>query len=104
MASQHDRVASADLADQVLSRTIAPAAHNHPHDHDDDEHDDHDHAFELQEMVRIALVALAAAAVWFRLWEPLTVVSVIGIAGLLIGGWPIFKEGFENLIDRKSVV
>ena len=104
MTLQHDQAALADLADQVLSRTIAPAAHNHAHDHDDDDHHDHDHAFEWQEMVRIALVALAAAAVWFRLWEPLTVVSVIGIAGLLIGGWPIFKEGFENLIAKRMTM
>ena len=96
MASQHDQVDSVDLAEQVLSRTIAPAAHNHAHDHDDDDHHDHDHdhdhAFEWQEMVRIALVALAAAAVWFRLWEPLTFVSVIGIAGLFIGAGPFSRK------------
>lgn len=106
MTLPQDRAALPDLADQVSSRTIAPAAHDHPHDHDhhDDDHHGHDHAFEWQEMVRIALVALAAAAVWFRLWEPLTAVSVIGVAGLLIGGWPIFKEGFENLIAKRMTM
>jgi len=36
----------------------------------DDQHSDHEQAFEWVELVRIAFVALAAAAVWFRVWEP----------------------------------
>ena len=59
---------------------------------------------EWAEPVRIALVALAAAAVWFRLWEPFPHVSVIGIAATLIGGYPIFKEAFENIVERKMTM
>ena len=55
-------------------------------------------------MARIAVVALAAGAVWLRLWEPFSAVSAIGIAGLLIGGWPIFKEAFENLIAKRMTM
>ena len=55
-------------------------------------------------MVRIALVALAAAVVWFRLWEPVSALSVVGVAGLLIGGWPIYKEALENLIARRMTM
>ena len=55
-------------------------------------------------MARIALVAIASAAVWFRIWEPVQSVSVIGVVGLLIGGWPIFKEAFENLISRRMTM
>ena len=55
-------------------------------------------------MVRIAIVAIASAAVWFRIWEPLQSVSVIGVVGLLVGGWPIFKEAFENLISRRMTM
>ena len=49
-------------------------------------------------------MALAAAAVWFRLWEPFPHVSVIGIAAALIGGYPIFKEAFENIVERKMTM
>jgi heavy metal translocating P-type ATPase len=56
------------------------------------------------ELVRIAFVALAAAAVWFRLWEPFSHISVIGIAAALIGGYPIFKEAFENVVERKMTM
>jgi heavy metal translocating P-type ATPase len=67
-------------------------------------HSEHDHPFEWSEIVRIAFVALAAAAVWFRLWEPFPHVSVIGIAATLIGGYPIFKEAFENIAERKMTM
>jgi heavy metal translocating P-type ATPase len=47
---------------------------------------------------------LAAAAVWFRLWEPFPHVSVIGIVAALIGAYPIFKEAFENIVERKMTM
>jgi heavy metal translocating P-type ATPase len=68
------------------------------------EHEEHGHGVEWTELVRIAFVALAAAAVWFRLWEPFAHFSVIGIAAALIGGYPIFKEAFENIVERKMTM
>ena len=68
------------------------------------EHEQHDHGVEWAELARIAFVAMAAAAVWFRLWEPFPHISVIGIVATLIGGYPIFKEAFENIIERKMTM
>ena len=51
-------------------------------------------------VARVALVALAAAAVGFRLWEPLRPLSVIGLTATLVGGWPIFREALEHLRER----
>src|SRR5579872_4895856 len=68
------------------------------------EHEQHDHGVEWAELARIAFVALAAAAVWFRLWEPFPHISVIGVAATLIGGYPIFKEAFENIVERKMTM
>jgi heavy metal translocating P-type ATPase len=68
------------------------------------EHEDHGHGVEWAELIRIAFVAFAAAAVWFRLWEPFPHISVIGIAATLIGGYPIFKEAFENILERKMTM
>jgi heavy metal translocating P-type ATPase len=65
---------------------------------------EHEHGFEWVEIIRIAFVAMAAAAVWFRLWEPFPHISVIGIAAALIGGYPIFKEAFENIVERKMTM
>jgi heavy metal translocating P-type ATPase len=63
-----------------------------------------EHGFEWIDLVRIGFVALAAAAVWFRLWEPFPRVSVIGILAALIGGYPIFREAFDNLVERKMTM
>jgi heavy metal translocating P-type ATPase len=68
------------------------------------EREEHGHRAEWAELVRIGFVALAAAAVWFRLWEPFPRISVIGIAAALIGGYPIFKEAFENIVERKMTM
>src|SRR5579863_5872279 len=77
----------------------------HPHHEEGygEEHD-HEHAFELVEVLRVLFVALAAAAVWFHLWEPFHRVSVIGLAATLIGGYPIFKEAVENIIERRMTM
>lgn len=94
--------------DTIEARLIAPAAeahHHDDHDHHEHEHDhDHDHPFEWLEALRIALVAIAAAAVWFRIWEPFSAVSIVGVVGLLIGGWPILKEAFENIAERRMTM
>ena len=47
---------------------------------------------------------LCAAAVWFRVWEPVARVSVIGLGGTLIGGWPIFDEAWKSLRERRMTM
>jgi heavy metal translocating P-type ATPase len=66
--------------------------------------EEHGHGVDWAELARISFVALAAAAVWFRLWEPFPHISVIGVAATLIGGYPIFKEAFENIVERKMTM
>ena len=108
MSTQDDATAG-DLAEQGYRRTTAPAAHGldvhsqgRAPSHEQEE--DHEHALAWPEMLRIAFVALAAAAVWWRVWEPVRVVSLIGVAGLLIGGWPIFREALENLLAKRMTM
>jgi cation transport ATPase len=64
----------------------------------------HEHGFDGIDIARIALVALAAVAVWFRIWEPFSRISVIGIAATVLGGYPIFREAFENIFERKMTM
>jgi Cd2+/Zn2+-exporting ATPase/Cu+-exporting ATPase len=87
-----------------------PSAHRgksgteaHEPDHAQDEHED-EHPFELTEMLRIALVLVASAAVWFRVWEPIASVSVIGVAALVIGAWPILQEAVQNILARRMTM
>jgi Cd2+/Zn2+-exporting ATPase/Cu+-exporting ATPase len=93
------------VADQSQVRTTVPAAEAHDdHDHDRDDEHDGESAFAWPEAARIAFVALAAAAVWFRVWEPLASVNVIGVVGLIVGGWPILKEAAENIVARRMTM
>ena len=63
-----------------------------------------DHGIDWRDLARVALIAIAAAAVWFRVWEPIPRVSVIGLVATLVGGWPIFREAFENIVQRKMTM
>lgn len=56
------------------------------------------------ELARVAFVAAAAAAVWFGVWEPFSRFSLVGILATLIGGYPIFKEAFENVLERRMTM
>src|SRR5712671_3607906 len=90
---QRERITAS--ADQAQGRTTVPAAENR----------ESDHVVSLVEAARIAVVALAAAAVWFHVREPVPrVVTLIGVMGVLIGGWPIFKEAAENAASRRMTM
>ncbi len=98
-----------DLIDHHPSTGPQPTSDQKPPLEEGQEHVSHmhsseEHAIEWVELVRIAFVALAAVAVWFRVWEPFPHVSVIGISATLIGGYPIFKEAVENIIERKMTM
>jgi len=68
------------------------------------EEDSGEHGFGWLEGLRIVLVLLSAIVVWFHPRAPFTRVSLIGVAGVLIGGWPIFKEAAGNILARRMTM
>jgi heavy metal translocating P-type ATPase len=98
MAVVHEKDAPDDLGQ------MAEAGIHLPEPADAHEEHDHEHGLEIADVLRVAFVAIAAAAVWFHLWEPFHRVSVIGLAATLIGGYPIFKEAFENILERRMTM
>src|SRR5262249_7280002 len=40
----------------------------------------------------------------FGEWEPCARVSVIGLLGTVLGGWPIFEEAWENIRERRMTM
>jgi Cd2+/Zn2+-exporting ATPase/Cu+-exporting ATPase len=62
------------------------------------------HEIAWSDLARIGLVALGAAAVWFRAWEPLPHLSLIGLVTTLVGGYPIFAEALANIRERKMTM
>jgi Cu+-exporting ATPase len=61
-------------------------------------------AFAPASVGRMAFAAVAAILVSVRFWEPVPRWSVIGIVGLVVGGWPIFREALENLLARRMTM
>jgi P-type Cu+ transporter len=59
----------------------------------------HHAAVERADFLRIALVIIVAGIVWFypRL-------GLLGIAGVLVGGFPIFAEAYQNLRERRMTM
>jgi Cd2+/Zn2+-exporting ATPase/Cu+-exporting ATPase len=62
------------------------------------------HDVAMTDLARVGLVALGAAAVWFRVWEPLPHLSLIGLITTLVGGYPIFAEALANIRERKMTM
>ena len=90
--NSHHRVESADGA--LTSRG----------DGSDAENAGHEHALDWREIVRIGFVAIAASAFWFaglRLSLPLVLAGVISA---LVGGYPIFREAIENILERRMTM
>ncbi|MGD0075910.1 MAG: cation-translocating P-type ATPase [Candidatus Binataceae bacterium] len=50
------------------------------------------------------MVVFAAVAVRLDLWSPLQSTSLLGILGIVIGGWPILEKAAENLMARRMTM
>ena len=70
------------------------------------DHDGHqeEHHLERADVARIVFVAIACAAVWFRVWEPFQKFSVSGLAAALIGMFPILEGAFEAVLERRMTM
>jgi heavy metal translocating P-type ATPase len=65
---------------------------------------EHEHSLDWREIVRIGFMAIAAAAFWsvgVHLSLPLVVAGVICA---LVGGYPIFHEATENILERRMTM
>ncbi len=87
--------AACDASEHVDA--VAQAAREQPRER-------HAPSVERADLLRIGLVAVAAALVWARVWEPAGRVDPLGVAATLLGGYPIFKEAFENLFERRMTM
>jgi Cu+-exporting ATPase len=91
---QQERIGRSASLDQTQDGMTAPSVEEH----------ESGHVFGRIEAARIIVVAVAATAVWFHVWQPFPRTSLIGVLGVLIGGWPIFKEAAENAAARRMTM
>jgi heavy metal translocating P-type ATPase len=76
-------------------------AGNQESDGDSGEHKD---GLDWQEMVRILFVALAAGAFWFAGVHLSVPLVVVGVICAVVGGYPIFHEAIENILERRMTM
>jgi heavy metal translocating P-type ATPase len=55
------------------------------------------------DIARISLIAAAAVSVWF-VRDQFAIRTVITVAALAIGGFPIFEEAWENIVQRRMTM
>src|SRR5579872_844346 len=94
---------------EVRGKTAANSEHHHDnHEHgrehgeDHEGHDDHDEGW--LEWGRVTFVAAIFALVWARVVPRVNGVDILAVAGVLIGGYPIFKEAVADLLERRMTM
>ena len=88
-----EAVTNAEQAEKIGS-----SDHN---DHDDVS--DHEHVLNWLEISRVLFVAVAAAAIWFLGVRNPYVIG-IGVICTFFGGFPIFREAYENIVQRRMTM
>ena len=64
----------------------------------------HEHALNWREINRVLFVASAAAAIWFLGGARNPYITGIGVICTLVGGFPIFHEAYENIVQRRMTM
>src|SRR6201997_5641111 len=82
-----------------IPQEAAPSSHT---DHDDDHH--HGHILNWRDINRVLFVAAAAGAIWFVSGWAGRYITVVGVVCTLVGGFPIFHEAYENIIQRRMTM
>jgi P-type Cu+ transporter len=64
----------------------------------------HEHGLDWREIVRIGFVAIAAGTFWFLGVHPSLPVVLAGVICAVVGGYPIFREAIENILERRMTM
>jgi heavy metal translocating P-type ATPase len=65
---------------------------------------EHEHGFDWREASRILFVAAAAGTVWFLGPKPSLPFLIASVICTLVGGYPIFHEAVENILERRMTM
>ncbi len=69
----------------------------------EDSHE-HEHPLDWREINRVLFVAAAAAAIWFLGGARNPYIAGVGVICTLVGGFPIFHEAYENIVQRRMTM
>ena len=62
------------------------------------------HALNWLEVGRVLFVAAAAVAIWFLRGSSIPYLNIIGAICALAGGYPIYHEAYENIVQRRMTM
>src|SRR5579883_3456171 len=89
---------------------LAGSALHSEHINDDSAHDsqdresEDDHEQGWLEWARVGFVGVILALAWLRIVSRVNGIDVLALAGVLIGGYPIFKEAISDLLERRMTM
>jgi Cd2+/Zn2+-exporting ATPase/Cu+-exporting ATPase len=99
------------MADLNLAESRGQTAANSNHDlqnhehHDEHGHDhEHDHGQAWREWARVGFVAVMLVLVWLQVVPRVKGMDILALIGVLIGGYPIFKEAISDLLQRRMTM
>jgi Cd2+/Zn2+-exporting ATPase/Cu+-exporting ATPase len=72
--------------------------------HNDEEDHDHGHALDWRDINRVLFVAAAAGAIWFLGGARNPYITGIGVICTVVGGFPIFHEAYENIMEKRMTM
>jgi Cd2+/Zn2+-exporting ATPase/Cu+-exporting ATPase len=84
------------LTPQQGSVSLAHTDHEGEHDHK--------HSLSWREFNRVLFVAAAAGAIWFLQGASNPYLTALGVLCALVGGFPIFHEAYENVLQRRMTM
>jgi heavy metal translocating P-type ATPase len=98
-------MAQAELKQAEAKKSVLEEESSLSSDHTDHQ-DDHEHgqALNWAEIYRVLFVAVAAGAIWFLAGARNPYVTGIGVICTLVGGFPIFHEAYENIVQRRMTM
>jgi Cd2+/Zn2+-exporting ATPase/Cu+-exporting ATPase len=92
--NQSEALRNADEAEKLPSSDHAGHEDGH----------EHEHAVNWREINRVLFVAAAAAAIWFLIGARNPYITGIGVICTIVGGFPIFHEAYENIVQRRMTM
>ncbi|HVU93675.1 MAG TPA: cation-translocating P-type ATPase [Puia sp.] len=65
---------------------------------------EHEHPHHKEDLIRIGAVTIALLLSWLGAWKYVASFDFIAILATLVGGYPMFKEAFENIRERRMTM
>ena len=64
----------------------------------------HEHALDWREIGRVLFVAATAGAVWLLRHDHTLYITIIGVLCTVVGGFPILREAYESIVERRMTM